>query len=452
MATVEYRNHSYYFRQYCGTDCNGKRINKHMTWRPEEGMTERQIDKKVAQLKLQFEMDCKAGNVLDDGITFEKYVRETYLPRMKVSLKPTTYTRYNSLLNRILPSLGHLRMRDIRPRIIETFISNLFESPREDIKYLPNREATKASKFETRGEVAQKANISTTTVDSIRSGKKISRESATRFAAYVGKPVYKLFSTDDEFLSPRSVLHHYRLLSAILEEAFHDQVIQSNPCKTVRPPKVEQSEAKFLDEDQIEMLLEALDEKGEHPFDIMIKMLLYTGMRRGEICALEWDDIDLEHYLIDINKSLLYLPEMGVFESSTKNVSSKRVIKVSAQLIEMLKEYKLWQGREAIKLGDKWQCSNRVFASWNGSDINPGSLTKYLSRFVSNNGLPYISVHGLRHTNASIMIANHIPVTTAANRLGHSTPSTTTRIYAHPIQSADANAAEVLEITLSRKK
>ena len=184
----------------------------------------------------------------------------------------------------------------------------------------------------------------------------------------------------------------------------------------------------------------------------MIKLLLYTGMRRGEICGLEWSDIDFDNCLIDINKSLLYLPEMGVFESSTKNVSSKRVIKVSAQLIEMLKEYKLWQGREAIKLGDKYQFSNRVFSSWNGSDINPGSLTKYLSRFVSNNDLPYISVHGLRHTNASIMIANHIPVTTAAKRLGHSTSSTTTRIYAHAIKSADANAAEVIEITLSRKK
>jgi integrase len=122
------------------------------------------------------------------------------------------------------------------------------------------------------------------------------------------------------------------------------------------------------------------------------------------------------------------------------------VIKVASNLIEELRAYKKWQEHEAESAGAKgriWENSGRIFTSATGGNINPGTVTSWFHKFVLDNELPYISIHGLRHTNASIMISRGVPITTAAKRLGHSTPATTAKIYAHEIDSVDAKTAEM---------
>ncbi len=237
-----------------------------------------------------------------------------------------------------------------------------------------------------------------------------------------------------------------------MQDAVYDPIIQSNPCQSIRPPKVEDKEARYLDDEQAELLLDTVREKAEHPFDMIIMLLLHTGMRRGECCGLEWDDVDFDNCTIDINKSLLYLPEKGVFENDPKTYSSKRVIKVGTDLINLLAEYRKWQNKEAVKQGDKWIDSGKTFTAWNGKAINPGTVTSWFHKFVFENNLPYISIHGLRHTNASIMISSGVPITTTAKRLGHSTSATTSRVYAHAIASVDAATANVIQTILPLRK
>lgn len=181
----------------------------------------------------------------------------------------------------------------------------------------------------------------------------------------------------------------------------------------------------------------------------MITLLLYSGMRRGELCGLEWSDINFPECLVDINKSSLYITGKGTIEDTTKTFSSKRVIKLPAPVMDLLAEYKKEQTLERFKLGDKWENSDKLFTQWNGAPIYPGTVTSWFSDFVKRNNLPAVSVHSLRHTNATLLIANGTDLRTVSKRLGHSNMTTTGNIYTHAIQTADERAAEALNDILT---
>lgn len=218
----------------------------------------------------------------------------------------------------------------------------------------------------------------------------------------------------------------------------------ANPCDRVKPPRVEHKEARYLDEEQAARLMEAL-ESADIQNSTMIKLLLYTGMRRGELCGLTWEDIDFEKSVIHIRRSSLYLADKGIFEDETKNATSRRSIKVPADAMQALRAFRAWQRRQALQLGDQWQASGRVFTAWNGAPIHPDTVTGWFARFIKENDLPDISLHSLRHTNATLLIAAGTNLQTVAARLGHASVTTTGKIYAHAIQSADAAAADTLQ-------
>jgi integrase len=108
-------------------------------------------------------------------------------------------------------------------------------------------------------------------------------------------------------LSNKTIKHHHRLISAILNQAVYWQVIPSNAAQRVKPPKVARTEAKFLDEKQTAKLLLLL-EKESMQHSLMIKLFVYSGLRRGEMCGLEWDDIDFSNNLITVRRSSQYVP------------------------------------------------------------------------------------------------------------------------------------------------
>lgn len=451
MAQISKRNGSYTIRCSCGSDVNGKRIVKNMTWKPDKGMTAKQIEKELERQAAEFEQQCAKGEVLDRNITFAKYVEDVWISREEHEIKVTTFARYKELLKRIIPAIGHYKLCQIQPYHLYSFYDDLREDKREDTKYVPNDEANRLSRLETRTELAEHIGISVTTVGCIRAGKRVNEKTAEMFSEYFNTPINELFEAEEHPLSDRTILHYHRLISVIMQSAVYDEIIINNPCLRTKAPRVERKEAKFLDDVQAEQLISEVTKKAHHPFDTMVIMILQTGMRRGECCGLEWNDIDFENCTVNINKALLYLYEKGIFENDTKTYSSKRVIKVGRDLMDILAEYREWQNAEKEKLVDKWNESGKVFTTWNGKPINPGTVSSWFRKFVTENNLPYISLHGLRHTNASIMISNGVPITTTAKRLGHSSSATTSRIYAHAIASADAAAADTIQSILPVK-
>ncbi len=187
---------------------------------------------------------------------------------------------------------------------------------------------------------------------------------------------------------------------------------------------------------------------------MMIRLLLFTGLRRGELLGLEWQDINFDKKTVQIRRSSQYLPDRGIYEDGVKNDTSDRVMKISPSAVEDLKIWRVWQREHAFEMGDRWHSSDRLFTTDEGLPLHPDVLTSWFTDFVKAHSdvLPPITIHSLRHTNATLQIAAGVPLTTVAKRLGHANTVTTSKIYAHAIKSADEAAAETLDNLLTPGK
>lgn len=112
-------------------------------------------------------------------------------------------------------------------------------------------------------------------------------------------------------------------------------------------------------------------------------------------------------------------------------------------------EYQAWQTRQRMQLGSAWGDSPYVFTTLEGQTMRPDTLTNWFHSFIQRTDLPPIHLHSLRHTNATLQIANGVPLTTVAGNLGHADSATTTKIYAHAIQSAAAASAQMMDDLLN---
>ncbi len=448
MASIRKRGDSYNIRVSLGYDPSGKKICASKTWKPDCKMTEKQEKAEVQRIAMIFEEQIKTGQKPAKSITLEKYVNEIWRRKAEKEVKPLTYDRYMKLLDRILPGLGRMKLENIQPPQIRALLDDLAEDKREDLKYTPKEQAVELAAKSNKTRLAKKCGISAATIHSISKGNKVVEESAVKFSEAFDMNVSKLFDRNEELLAPATILHHYRVLSTVMTAAMQDGFIPDNPMRRVKAPRVGKQKRTFLDDEEAKRLIYLVREKAPHPFDMIVIMLLQTGMRRGECCGLTWSDIDFEHNTISINKSILYLPSRGVYEDTPKNESSVRIIKVGGKFMNELRRYKEWQESLAAKVnesGREWENTGRVFSSNTGGNINPGTVTSWFHKFVNDNELSYVSIHGLRHTNATLMIAQGTPITTAAQRLGHAMPSTTADIYSHAIASAEAKAIEYFD-------
>ena len=230
--------------------------------------------------------------------------------------------------------------------------------------------------------------------------------------------------------------------------------MDANPCARVIPPKLVQPDIEFLDEKQIAALLAALQDAPKQ-MSVIVQIALLTGARRGEICGLRWSDLNFNTELMTINRNLSYIAHKGMVFDYPKTKKSLRSIRMCRDCIELLKDYKRFQAQERLKVGTYWKQkivieggkrvkNDLLFTRADGSPIDPSSVSAWFPEFLREHNLPPCRFHSLRHSNAALMIAAHVPVTTVAGRLGHAQVSTTTNIYAGFIRSSDAAAADAL--------
>lgn len=250
-------------------------------------------------------------------------------------------------------------------------------------------------------------------------------------------------------LAPKTIKNHYLLVSSILSTAVEWQFIKENPASRVRSPKANQKESSFLDEKETLQLLDLLKIE-PLKYQTMINILIFTGLRRGELCGLEWKDIDFDKKTISIKRASLYTASDGIYTSIPKTKQSTRIITISDNLVNVLKHYQQWQGVEKEKCID-WQEHDRLFTQKNGNPISPDTVTKWFSKFIEKNNFKKVNLHCLRHTNATLLLANGVPLKNVSARLGHAQASTTLNIYTHAINSVDNVAARTLENLFDKK-
>lgn len=242
----------------------------------------------------------------------------------------------------------------------------------------------------TRQDLADTAGIGINTVYIACRGKNVTKATATAICKALNLKFEKAFAAPDgdNKLSEKTVLHHYRLISSILNSAvMDDQILLSNPTARVRPPHCERKEAEYLDEIQAAHLIELLEDEPMQ-YKTAVMLLLYSGMRRGELLGLEWPDIDIENRIVSISRTSQYLSGRGIFTKSTKTVSSVRTIKLPGIAVELLKKHKVWQNTERLKIGDQWQGTGRLFTAWNGAPMHPDVLTGWFEDFIKRTDLP----------------------------------------------------------------
>ncbi len=447
MATATKRGGSYLLRVYAGYNTDGKQIEKSKTWRPPAGMTAKQAEKEAKHQAALFEEAVRNGIDANGNVKFADFAELWFSRYAEKQLRPKTLEEYRKLLIKINHGIGHISLNKIRPpHLLEFYESIAEETPgNASLRCVIDIKAQLKQRGLTKTAFSQMARISRTTLDTAVIGKPISETSAKKICAGLGIALDTAFhpTRPSKKVSASTIQHYHRLICDILNNAVNWQYIPYNPCLRISPPKNAATDIAYLDDTQARHLLELLwQENGI--YRRAVTMLLLTGLRRGELLGLEWQDVDFKNKTLCISRTSQYLPQRGVYTDLPKNKTSYRLIMVSDQVIDLLREQQAWQWLQANTLKAQWQCSNRIFTTENGTPMRPDRLTQWFSRFVAKTDLPPIHIHSLRHTYATLCIAQGVPITAVAAQLGHANVATTATIYAHAIKSAQIAAANTI--------
>lgn len=431
MANITKRGNSYRINVSVGYDTNGQKLQVTTTYKPElytatgKPKAESVIQKEVERYAIDFENQVKSGAITQyRTMRFHELV-ERYLQEYAfIELETHTAEDYkNHLEKKIIPAFGHYR------------IDNLCKA-QLDIQKFYNKMA---------------------------------------------EP-----TTDGKKLAVSSIKRSICVFSSVMRWATDMKLADSNPLERIRPPKDKQrlkpkeSKVKNFTIDELARFVRALDtpqivtcrshhrvaQSGTHydvpeynkvqhlhpQFKLFFILAAFSGCRRGELIALDWEDIDFKESTIHIYKSASKTSQ-GIIIKSTKTESGVRILNMPQSVMSLLKDWHLQQTQLRFQLGTAWEGTGNIFCQSNGSRMYPDTVSaKFRDIIVNWNAqckpdevLPEIPLHGLRHTAASILIHQHTDIATVSKRLGHSSTSVTLDIYTHSIKEADRVAADKLE-------
>jgi len=241
-------------------------------------------------------------------------------------------------------------------------------------------------------------------------------------------------------LSPRSIQYIHMVLRQALEYAYKMQIIPRNVADMVKIPKQKKYIPNFLSSDEINNLLKIFKDTSIY---MPVLLAVGIGLRRGEVLALKWSNIDLENKIIYINENLIPTKEGAIF-STPKTDSSKREIIVPENIITELVKLKEIQENNKKLLGKGYINNDLVCCYDNGKNFSPGAFSHLFAEILKRNNFRHIRFHDLRHTNATLMLKANISPKVASVRLGHSKVSTTLDIYSHVVKEMQEEAAHKL--------
>lgn len=268
---------------------------------------------------------------------------------------------------------------------------------------------------------------------------------------YANKPLSKITTEDiDDFYSfkidQEYSTSYIRKMHQMLHQAFQQAVkwkkISFNPVADSTPPSVKSKEMKIWSLDEINAFL-AHSKNDKHY--ILFLLAIYTGMRRGEILGLKWSDIDFDKKVINVQRSLAYIPEKGYVLTSVKTKSSRRQIPIPNKVVKELLQHKKVQSEQRLRLGEAYQNLDSVVCTEIGTQQDPRNVIRVFRRLCKSANVTPIRFHDIRHTHASILISEGVDIVKVANRLGHANPKITLGIYSHLIPNEDNNVAEIFE-------
>lgn len=360
----------------------GRRITKYKTFRG----TKKKAEEELTRLLSQHD---QGTYVEPTKMTVAQYLRHWLEADIDRRIAPRTAARHRAIVeNNIIPTLGNIPIRKLSALHIESFEAEL----------------------QRRGWVKPRA-----------------------------KPVGESegAALPDRGLSSQTVLHVHRTLSQALGHAVRLGVLFKNPAQQVKPPRVPHREIKILAKSEIGPLLEAARRTDLY---LPILVAVATGVRRGELLALRWSDIDFKAGNLTVRQSLERIGGETRFKAP-KTRTSLRTISLPDGVIEALGQHKAAQAEARLKLGLGRDLQTLVFTRADGSPMDADTLSKGFSSLVTATNVTPITLHGLRHTHISHLLMDGVHVKVVSERAGHASINVTLGVYATYIPSMQADAA-----------
>lgn len=337
---------------------------------------------KDANIKLRKALDAlEHGSLITEKDQTLKAYLEHWLENIKrPSLKIGSYLRYRDLLDQhILPVLGHLPLRKLKPEHLEAFYARLQADGRAD---------------------------------------------------------------GQGGLSPKTVRLVHGILYQSLEAAVRRRRIAYNVCRDVTLPRLERQEMHTLTAEEAQQLLATA--KG-HRLEALMALALTTGMRRGELLALQWKDIDWKGGSLQVRRSVNRYVGQGFKVSEPKTKQSRRKIALPVFVLEVLKEHRTRQLEERLQAGPTWEDHSLVFSNAYGNYLNPSHLGIDFHKLLKKAKLPMVRFHDLRHTAASLLLKMKVSPKMVQELLGHSDIAMTLGIYSHVLPGIHEEAMEKMD-------
>jgi integrase len=240
--------------------------------------------------------------------------------------------------------------------------------------------------------------------------------------------------------SANAAAYSLRVLKMALKQAVLWEMVPRNVAAAVKPPRVERQEMKFWTPAQVSAFLDAA--RG-HRLYALFHLALTTGMRRGELLGLHWEDVDLEAGRLWVRHNLIDA-KGGVRLDTPKTRGSRRSILLTPDVVQVLRDHRERMEVEAMgrrRRGRAWPQAEMVFVSDEGTYLDPSNVGKAFRELISAAGVQRIRLHDLRHTAATLLIRQGVPAKLVADRLGHSDPGFTLRVYTHVFDEHREEAA-----------
>lgn len=240
----------------------------------------------------------------------------------------------------------------------------------------------------------------------------------------------------------------HRFLRAVCHYAEKHKLLTDNPIDAVRAPKIDAEIYVFSEEESARFIRAVMREK-----DIRVKtallILIYLGLRKGELCGLTWGSVDLGKGIVHVAQQLKEKSGEGLILGKLKTKESKADLPLSPMLAEVLAEYRQWWNEHKAMYGDawrgEWEC---LFVGDDGTPLNPSTINEWLDKLTERNGLPHVTVHSLRHLCATLLIRTHADPKTVQTILRHANVSTTLNIYAKVFDSTQMEAIGRVQASL----
>lgn len=245
--------------------------------------------------------------------------------------------------------------------------------------------------------------------------------------------------------------------SQIFEYAIFAELLQRNPMTNTKLPKQEKKESEnYFSLEELKEFLEILNTEESLKHILIFQLLITTGVRKGELSALRWVDVNFEEQLLHIGKSYATIRTEDPnatrktirIQKNTKNVSSERILPIDFQTIELLKLWKKEQAEELLQFGINTKTKNQLIFTYVNAD---GAINQPLHADYSNNIMKrlekkykfkHVTIHGLRHTHATLLLEGGASIKETQDRLGHKNAETTLNTYSHVTEKAQRNAVE----------